>query len=115
MISTRRSSWACTGRAEYRSLLVQAAHDPLGNARDLLSAEDAHDLVDLGELIEQNILLALGQATGDNDPLTCPARLRTSNSSITPHDSCLAASMNPQVLTKTRSDSCPSGTSTNPS
>ena len=82
---------------------------------DLLAAEDAHDLVHLGELIEKDILLPLGQAAGDDDPFDVPGRSRPSSSSITPHDSCRAASMNPQVLTMTRSDSCPSGTSTNPS
>ena len=48
-------------------------------------------------------------------PLTVPARLRSSISSITPHDSCRAVSMNPQVLTMTRSASVPSGTSAKPS
>ena len=44
-----------------------------------------------------------------------PCRFRSSISSITPHDSCRAASMNPQVFTMTRSASWPSGTSTYPS
>ena len=39
---------------------------------DLLAAEDAHDLVHLGELIEQDILLPLGQAAGDDDPFDVP-------------------------------------------
>ena len=55
-------------RAEDRALLVQPAQDPLGDARDLLAAEDADDLVHLGELLEQDILLPLGQAAGDDDP-----------------------------------------------
>ena len=43
-------------------------------------------------------------------PLTCPSRFRSSISSITPIDSCRAVSMNPQVLTITRSAGSDSGT-----
>ncbi len=55
-------------RAEDRPLLMQAAQNSLRDLRDLLAAEHAHDLVDLGELVEQYVFLTLGQAAGDNDP-----------------------------------------------
>ena len=54
---------------EERALLVQAAQEPVGHLGDLLAAEDADDLVDLGELLEQRLLLPLGQAAGDDHPL----------------------------------------------
>ena len=71
MIRSRaRSSWAWTGAGRNRrALLVQAAQQPVGHPGDLLAAEDADDLVDLGELLEQDFFLPLGQAAGDDHPL----------------------------------------------
>ena len=88
------------GGAEDGALLVQAAHDPVGDPGDLLAAEDADDLVDLGHLFEQHLLLPLGQAAGDDHALDLarPASARASRGSRR-SDSCRAASMNPQVLT----------------
>ena len=57
------------GGPEDGPLLVQVAHDPVGDLGDLLAAEDADDLVDLGHLLQQHLLLPLGQAAGDDDPL----------------------------------------------
>ena len=118
MIRSRaRSSWACTG-AGRKSVRCscEPAQDPVRDPGDLLAAEDADDLVDLGELLEQHVLLPLGQAAGDDHAPDRPRRASGSSiSSITPHDSCRAASMNPQVLTITRSACCPSGTSAKPS
>ncbi len=62
-------------RAKDRALLVQPAEDPFRDPRDLLAAEDADDLVHLGELIEQDISLPLGQAAGDDDPFDLPCPL----------------------------------------
>ena len=76
MIRSRaRSSWAWTGAGRKSGpLLVQAAQDPVGDPGDLLAAEDADDLVDLGDLLEQHVLLPLGQAAGDDHALDAPRR-----------------------------------------
>ena len=70
MIRSRaRSSWALDGGgAEDGALLVQVAHDPVGDLGDLLPAEDADDLVDLGHLLQQHLALAFGQAARDDRP-----------------------------------------------
>ncbi len=67
-------------RPEHLTLLVQAAQQPGGNLGDLLAAEDADDMVDLGELFEQPLALPLGQAAGDNDPLDVPPPLAVQQS-----------------------------------
>ena len=104
------------GGPEDGPLLVEVAHDPVGDLGDLLAAEDADDLVDLRHLLQEHLPLPLGQAPGDDDPLDlAPARLRSSISRITPSDSCRAASMNPQVLMMTRSAAFESGTRAYPS
>ena len=63
------------GGAEQGALLVQVAHDPVGDPRDLLAAEDADHLIDLGHFLQQHLLLPLGQAAGDDDPLDRPRPL----------------------------------------
>ena len=42
---------------------------PVGDADDLLAAEDADDLVDLGHLLQQQVSFAFGQAAGDDHAL----------------------------------------------
>ncbi len=97
--------------AEDGPLLVQVAHDPVGDGGDLLAAEDADHLVDFGHLFEEHFLLPFRQAARDDHPLSSP-RFRSSISRITVSDSCRAASMNPHVLMMTRSDFFESGTNT---
>ena len=58
--------------AEDGPLLVQPAHEPVGDLGDLLAAEDADDLIDLGDLLQQHLPLPLGQAAGDDHPLDLP-------------------------------------------
>ena len=57
------------GGAEDGPLLVEVAHDPVGDPGDLLAAEDADDLVDLGDLVQEHLALAFGQAAGDDHAL----------------------------------------------
>ena len=63
------------GGAEDGPLLVEVAHDPVGDLGDLLAAEDADDLVDLGHLLQEHLALPLGQAPGDDHPLDLPGLL----------------------------------------
>ena len=53
----------------------EPAQDPIGHPGDLLAAEDADDLVDLGKLLEQDVFLPLGQAAGDDHALDRPGAL----------------------------------------
>ena len=70
MRSRAVSSWARTGagrkrlRCSSRPVLLDGAIDDL---RDLLAAEDADDVIDVGHFLEQVVLLALGQAAGHDD------------------------------------------------
>ena len=52
--------------AEDRPLLFQPADQPVGDAGDLLAAEDADEVIDPGPVLEQLLLLPLGQAAGDD-------------------------------------------------
>ncbi len=63
------------GGPEDGPLLVEVAHDPVGDLGDLLAAEDADDLVDLGHLVQEHLALAFGQAAGDDHPLDLPEPL----------------------------------------
>ena len=49
-----------------RPLLVQPGEQPLGRGGDLVAAEHAHELIDAGIHLQQLVLLALGQAAGDD-------------------------------------------------
>ena len=48
-------------------LLFEMPYQPVGDAGDLLPAEDADEVVDVGPLNQQIILLPLGQAARDDD------------------------------------------------
>ena len=53
-------------RPEHRPLFVQASDQPLGRGGDLVAAENAHQLIDARVHLQELVLLALGQATGDD-------------------------------------------------
>ena len=74
---------------------------------DLLAAEDADDVIDLGHFVQQQLPLPLGKAAGDDHAADSALPFSSSISRMTPSDSCRAGSMNPQVLTMTTS--APSG------
>src|SRR5205807_8283338 len=63
------------GRAEDAPLLALLGDGPIDDADDLLAAEHADDLIDLGDGFEEHFLLPLGQATGDDDGPDLPAAL----------------------------------------
>ena len=64
------------GRLKHRPLLVQPADQPIGHLGHLLAAEDAHQVVDLGQRLQQLFLLALGQAAGDDHAADVPLALQ---------------------------------------
>ncbi len=56
------------GRAEEGTLFRAAGPSrPVDDLGDLLAAEDADDVIDAGHFLQQVVLLALGQAAGDDD------------------------------------------------
>src|SRR5437773_1741784 len=48
-------------------LLFEATNETIGDARDLLAAKDADQVINLGPLFEQLLLLPLGQTTRNDD------------------------------------------------
>ena len=111
------------GGAEEAALLVPAAppsplggegqgvrgQDPIDDLGDLLAAEDADDVIDLGHFLEQVVLLRSAKQPATTTATTRPRRFSSSISRMTPSDSWRAGSMKPQVLTTTTSAPSASG------
>ena len=98
--------------AKDRPLLVQPADQPVGDLGHLLAAEHADQVVDLRA--RRPAALPCRARPGSrrrSRPAMCPRRFSSSISWIVANDSCRARSMNPQVLTTTKSAPCGSRTS----
>ena len=54
-------------RLKNAALFVEPADQTIGDFRDLLAAEDADDVIDLGTFFQQRFFFALRQAAGDDD------------------------------------------------
>ena len=98
------------GRPEDGPLLPLIPDQPIGDPRDFLTTEDAHQLVDLRPTFQQFLLLPFGQTPRHDDAARPPLPLQPNISSIAANDSSRAASMNPHVFTTTKS--APSGSCT---
>ena len=67
--------------------------------KNIVELAGADKRIDLGQLLHQIVAIALYQAAGNDDALRLPFALSRVASRIASTDSCLADSINPQVLT----------------
>src|SRR5437868_13828853 len=95
---------------KHAPLLVQMAHQAVGDASDLFAAKDSYQAIDLGPVGEQIFLLPSARQPETITPRVRPLAFKASISSIAANDSVRARSMKPQVLTTTKS--APSGSNT---
>ena len=65
----------CGGGAKHAPLLIEAADEAVRNFGDLLAAENADDVIDVGAFFEQGLFFALRQAPGDDYPTRVAAAL----------------------------------------
>ena len=56
-------------RPEQPALLDEPSQQPVGDPNDVFAAKNADDIVDFRKLLQERVLLALGQATRDHDSL----------------------------------------------
>lgn len=83
-MSRRNSHPGCVGQwvrrcgMEHHPLLIEPAEESVGHLGNVLAAENADELVDLGTRFEERFALPFGQATGDDDAaeLAAPFELK---------------------------------------
>jgi hypothetical protein len=63
-------------RAEQRLLLVESLHHPPGSRGNLIATEHPDELIDARQGLKQLILVAFGQAAGDDDAAQLPSLLQ---------------------------------------